>query len=87
LAQEISANLVVSASDEEDADRGTENTFFLSSKEVPKGFKKYIDEKLAHLSSAEKKILEPVLIKYAGVVNNYRFRVFSESCCRLYHLL
>jgi hypothetical protein len=29
VAQEISENLVVSASEEEDADRGTEKTFFL----------------------------------------------------------
>jgi hypothetical protein len=29
ITQEISENLVVSVSDEEDADRGTEQTFFL----------------------------------------------------------
>ena len=39
VAQEISENLVVSVSDEENTDRGTEQTFFSgSNKEVPKGF-------------------------------------------------
>ena len=68
VAQEVSENLVVSVSYEDDADRGTEQTSFSgSNKELPKGFKKYIDEKLAHLSHAERKITEPVLIKYAGI--------------------
>ena len=54
VAQEISENLVVSVKDEDDADRGTEQTFFSgNNKELPKWFKKYIDEKLAHLSHAE----------------------------------
>jgi len=67
VAQEISENLVVSVSYGDDADRGTEYTFFSgSNKELPKGFKKYIEEKLAHLSHAERKIIEPVLIKYEG---------------------
>jgi len=45
--QEISDNLVVSVSYENDADRGTEQAFFSgNNKELPKGFKKYIDEKL-----------------------------------------
>jgi len=38
-----------------------------NNKELPKRFKKYIDEKLAHLSHAERKILKPVLIRYAGI--------------------
>ena len=64
VAQEISENLVVSVSDEENTDRCTEQTFFSgNNKEVPKGFNKYIEEKLAHLSSAKRKIIEPVLIK------------------------
>jgi hypothetical protein len=68
VAQEITENIVVSVSDEEITNRGTEQTFNSgSSKVVPKGFKKYIDEKLAHLSSAERKILDPVLIKYARI--------------------
>jgi hypothetical protein len=42
VAQEISENLVVLVSDEENTDRGTEQTFYSgSNKEVPKGFKKY----------------------------------------------
>jgi hypothetical protein len=44
VAQEVSKNLVVSVSDEEDTDRGTEQTLVSgSNKEVPKGFKKYLD--------------------------------------------
>jgi hypothetical protein len=57
VAKEISDNLVVSVSDEENTDRGTEQTFYSgSNKEVPKGFKKCIDEKQAHLSSAVRKL-------------------------------
>jgi hypothetical protein len=53
IAQKMSENLVVSGSDEDDADRGTEQIFFSgNNKQLPKGFKKYIDEKLAHLSHA-----------------------------------
>jgi len=71
LAQEISENLVVSVSDEKNADRGTEQTFFSgSNKKVPKGFKNYVDVKLAHLSRAGKEIIEPVLIKYAGIFHD-----------------
>ena len=44
--------------------------FYGNNKEYPKGFKKYIDEKLAHLSHAEMKIIEPVLIKYAGIFHD-----------------
>ena len=68
VAQEVSENLVVSVKHEDDADRGTEQTFFSGkNKELPKGFKKCIDEKLAHSSHAERKIIEPVLIKYAVI--------------------
>jgi hypothetical protein len=71
IAQGISENLVVSVSDEEIVDKGTEQTFFSgSNKEVSKGFKKYVDGKLAHLSRAEKEVIEPVLIKYAGIFHD-----------------
>ena len=80
VAQEISENLVVSVKDEDDADRGTEQTFFSgSNKELPKGFKKYIDEKLAHLSHAEKEIIEPVLIKYAGIFHDDEDNDFKST--------
>ena len=68
LAQEISEN---SVNYEDDADRGTVQTFISGdNKNLPKGFKKYIGEKLAHLSHAERKIIEPVLIKYAGIFHD-----------------
>ena len=80
VAQEISENLVVSVSDEEHADRGTEQTFFsVSNKEVPKWFKKHTDEKLAHLSSAERKIIEPVLIKYALIFHDDEINDFKST--------
>jgi hypothetical protein len=48
--------------------RGTEQTLFSGgNKEMRKGFRKYVDEKLAHFSHAERKNMEPVLIKYAGI--------------------
>jgi hypothetical protein len=57
VAQETSENLVVSVSDEECTDEYAEQTFFSgSNKEVSKKFKKYIDEMLAHLSEADRKI-------------------------------
>ena len=34
------------------------------------GFKKYVNKKLSHLSRAERKIIEPVLIKYAGILHD-----------------
>ena len=37
---------------------------------MPKGFKKYTEEKLVHLSSTEREIIEPVLIKYAGIFHD-----------------
>lgn len=71
VALEISENLVVVVDDEEDTDRGTEQTFFSGRiKDVPKWFKKYLDEKLAHLSHAERETIEPVLIKYAGTFHD-----------------
>ena len=64
IAQGISENLVVPVSDEENVDRGTEQSFFSgSTREVPKGFRKYVDEKLAHLSRAEREVIEPVLCR------------------------
>ena len=57
-----------------------QNRFFSgSNKEVPKGFKKYIDEKLAHLSSAERKIIEPVLIKYALIFHDDEINDFKST--------
>jgi len=50
-----------------------------SNKEVPKGFKKYIDEKLVHLSNAERKIIEPVLIKYAGIFHEKEDNGFKST--------
>ena len=80
VAQEVSENLVVSVSYEDDTDRGTEQIFFSgSNKELPKGFKKYIDEKLAHLSHAESKIIEPVLIKYAGIFHDDEDNDFKST--------
>ena len=79
VTQEISENLVVSVSDEENADRCTDTFFSGSNKEVPKGFKKYIYEKLAHLSSAERKIIKPVLIKYAGVFHDDEDNDFKST--------
>jgi Ni2+-binding GTPase involved in maturation of urease and hydrogenase len=47
--------------------------------EAFKEFKKYIDEKLAHLSSAERKIIEPVLIKYAGNFHDDKDNDFKST--------
>jgi hypothetical protein len=50
---------------------GVQNRHFSgNTKGVPMGFKKYVDEKLAHLSRAERKIIEPVLIKYARIFHD-----------------
>ena len=38
-----------------------------SNKKIPREFKDYVEVKLAHLSRAEKEIIESVLIKYAGI--------------------
>lgn len=54
LAQEISENIVVSVT-HEGTDECVEQTFFVGVTEVPKNFKKYIDEKLAHLSHTDRK--------------------------------
>jgi len=50
-----------------------------NNKELPKGFKKYTDEKLARLSHAEKKIMEPVLIKYAGIFHDDEDNYFKNT--------
>jgi len=80
VAQEVSEYLVASVNQEDDADRGTEQTFFSgNNKELPKGFKKYIDEKLAHLSHTERKSTEPVLIKYAGIFHHDEDNNFKST--------
>jgi hypothetical protein len=47
--------------------------------EVPRWFKKNVDEKLAHLSSAERKVIEPVLIKYAGIFHDDEVNDFKNT--------
>ena len=59
IVQEIPENLFVSVSYEDDADRGTEQTFFWK--------------------HAEKKIREPVLIKYAGIFHDDEDNVFKST--------
>ena len=80
VAQEVAENIVVSVKDEVDADRDTEQPFFSgNNKELPKWFKKYIDEKLAHLSHARRKIIKPVLIKYAGIFHDDEENDFKST--------
>jgi hypothetical protein len=50
-----------------------------SKKEVPKWFRKYLDEKLAHLTPSERKIIEPVLIKYAGIFHDEEDSDFKST--------
>jgi len=70
VAQEVSKNSTVTVDDEEETNKGTDRTFFRGNKEVPRWLRKYLDEKLAHLSSAERKIIEPVLIKCADIFHD-----------------
>jgi len=71
VTQEVSEKFVVSVNHEDVADICMEQVFFSGNiKVLPKGFKKYIDEKLAHLSHAERNIIEPVLIKYARICHD-----------------
>jgi hypothetical protein len=51
----------------------------VSYKEVPKKFKKYIDGKLAHLSHADRKIIESVLIKYVEVFHDDEDSDFNST--------
>ena len=46
---------------------------------LPKGFKKYIDEKLAYLSHADRKIIDPVLIKYGGIFHDDEDNDFKST--------
>jgi hypothetical protein len=50
-----------------------------NNKGLPKGFKKYVDEKLEHLSSAERKFIEPVLIRYAGCFHDDENNDFKST--------
>jgi hypothetical protein len=75
----VSENVVVSVTDQENADESTERTFFGNNKELPKGFKKYVDVKLAHLYSAERKFIETVLIRFALFQATKRSFVFLKE--------
>jgi ribosome-associated translation inhibitor RaiA len=50
-----------------------------SNKEVPNWFRKYVNEKLAHLYRAEKKIIEPVPIKYDEIFHDYEDNDFKSN--------
>jgi hypothetical protein len=78
IAQGISENLV-SVSVEESVGKCTEQTFSGSNKEVSKGFKKYVDGKLAHLLRAEKEVIGRALIKYAGIFHDVEDNYFKSS--------
>jgi hypothetical protein len=53
--------------------------FFLETIKRYLGFKKYVDEKLAHLSHAETKMIEPILIKYPGIFHDDEDNDFKSS--------
>jgi hypothetical protein len=59
VAQEVAENAVFTVDDEEETDRGQDQIFYSGEqKEVPQWFRKYLNEKLAHLSTDEKEIID-----------------------------
>jgi uncharacterized protein YccT (UPF0319 family) len=71
VAQEISEDLVIPVSDDECVNEYWKQSFYSgNNKELRKRFKKYVDEKLAHLFESDKKVMKPVLIKYAEIFHD-----------------
>ena len=71
IAQEISENLVVPTSSEEETEVGRDHLFLAAkNKEIPAKFKAYVRGRLAHLSPEDREVLEPVLYRYAHVFHD-----------------
>jgi hypothetical protein len=80
VAQEVVENAVFTVDDEEETNRGQDQIFYSGEQEeVPQWFRKYLNEKLAHLSSDEKEIIEPVLIQYAEIFHNEENNDFKST--------
>jgi transposase InsO family protein len=75
IAEEVSEPLIVSANEEKQI--ALEN--HTKSVEGKLKFQKYASEKLAHLSHAERKCIEPVLVKYAHVFHDEQSNEFRSS--------
>jgi hypothetical protein len=87
VAQAISEDLVVSVSDDECINEYGKQSFYSgNNKEVPTRFKKYVDEKLAHLSESDKKVMKPVLIKYADIFHDDEENDFRSTDIVVYKI-
>jgi hypothetical protein len=54
-----------------------QNRLFSWEYEDSKGFEKFVDEKLAHLPHAKRRIKEPVLIRYAGIFQHDKVMILN----------
>jgi hypothetical protein len=80
IAEEISENLVVSMSSDEETDVERDHTILAGKdKEIPAKFKAYVRDKLAHLSPADRKVMEPVLNRYAHVLHDEERNDFKST--------
>lgn len=80
IAEEISDNLVVSMSSDEEIDVERDHTFLAGKdREIPAKFKAYVRDKLAHLSPADRKVMEPVLHRYAHVFHDEERNDFKST--------
>jgi hypothetical protein len=81
LAQEISETSIVSWCEEKSGEAGLERSFPVGDRgeaRSPK-FLKYIDDKLAHLASEDRQIIEPVLIRYRHVFHDEEENDFKST--------
>jgi hypothetical protein len=71
-AQEISEQLLIPFKEPVLEETSTENTFTTNENKqaISPKFRNYLDEKLGHISSAERKYVEPVLIRYLHIFHN-----------------
>jgi hypothetical protein len=71
VAQEISESLEVLVDQEESFDKGSEQVMLSGSgQKVRPKFRKYIASNLSHLSGEDRKVTEPVLLKYAELFHD-----------------
>jgi hypothetical protein len=79
VAQEISENLVVPIDERDTVNSSNQVLFSGPGQRVTRKLKGYIGTKLAHLSRADRSIIEPVLLKYADIFHHDEDNDFKST--------
>jgi transposase InsO family protein len=81
IAQEVSENLLVTLKEQEEGNSNSEYLFGIQEGQEPTGFKcqKYLEEKLSHLNSSERAVIEPVLLRYSNIFHDDESNDFKST--------